>query len=77
MLCLIGEYVTDTGLVIPAISSKLRDRFMAAAEAKGITRERLVELVARTGAEIASVLLGGSRRLNPQNKHQAGIKKIY
>jgi len=65
-----GEYKTDSGLVVPAISSKLRDRFMAAAEAKGITRERLVELVARTGTEIASVLFGGSRRLNPQNRHQ-------
>jgi len=65
-----GEYKTDAGLVVPAISSKLRDRFMAAAEAKGITRERLVELVARAGTEIATVLFGGSRRLNPQNRHQ-------
>lgn len=63
-----GEYKTDTGLVVPAISHKLRERFMAAAEAKGITRERLVELVARAGTEISLQLLGGSRRLNPQNR---------
>lgn len=72
-----GEYKTDTGLVVPAISAKLRDRFMAAAEAKGISRERLVELVARAGFEIASILLGGSRRLNPQNRHQAPFCMVF
>ena len=45
-------------------------RFMAAAEAKGITRDRLIELMARTGTELAIQLLGGSRRLNPSNSHQ-------
>jgi len=72
-----GEYKTDAGLVVPAISTKLRDRFMAAAEAKGITRERLVELVARAGTEIATVLFGGSRRLNPQNRHQVPFVVIF
>ena len=43
---------------------------MAAAEAKGITRDRLIELMARTGTELAIQLLGGSRRLNPSNSHQ-------
>ena len=68
-----GEYQTDQGLLIPAISYKLRERFMAAAEAKGISRDRLIELVARTGTELASVLLGGSRRLNPGNSHQVPV----
>jgi hypothetical protein len=41
----LGEYVTDTGLVIPAIALSLRDRLMAAAEARGFSRERITELV--------------------------------
>ena len=46
---------------------------MAAAEAKGISRDRLIELVARAGTEVAVQLLGGSRRLNPQNSHQVPV----
>ena len=69
----IGEYLTDAGLMVPAISYKLRERFMAAAEAKGITRDRLIELVARTGTELSIQLLGGSRRLNPSNSHQVPL----
>ena len=68
-----GEYQTDQGLLVPAISYKLRERFMAAAEAKGISRDRLIELVARTGTELAIQLLGGSRRLNPSNSHQVPV----
>ena len=40
-----GEYVTDTGLVVPSIALSLRDRLMAAAEARGFSRERITELV--------------------------------
>ena len=40
-----GEYVTDTGLVVPAIALSLRDRLMAAAEARGFSRDRITELV--------------------------------
>ena len=69
----IGEYLTDAGLMVPAISYKLRERFMAAAEAKGITRDRLIELVARTGTELSIQLLGGCRRLNPSNSHQVPL----
>ena len=65
-----GEYSTDTGLIVPALSLKLRNRLFAAAEARGITRERLVELVARSTSEITIQLLGGSHRLNPLNSHQ-------
>lgn len=68
-----GEYQTDQGLMVPAVSYKLRERFMAAAEAKGISRDRLIELVARTGTELAIQLLGGSRRLNPSNSHQVPL----
>ena len=65
-----GEYSTDTGLVVPALSSNLRNRLFAAAEANGISRDRLVELVARSASEITIQLLGGSHRLNPLNSHQ-------
>lgn len=66
-----GEYLTDTGLVIPAASLGLRERLVAAAEARGISKERLTELVARASTELSMQLLGGSRRLNPTNSHQA------
>jgi hypothetical protein len=38
------EYATDTGLIVPAITLALRDRLMAAAEARGFSRERITEL---------------------------------
>jgi len=69
----VGEYATDAGLIVPALSYQLRERCMAAAEAKGISRDRLIELVARAGTEVAVQLLGGSRRLNPQNSHQVPV----
>jgi len=65
-----GEYSTDSGLIVPALSSNLRNRLFAAAEANGISRDRLVELVARSTSEITIQLLGGSHRLNPLNSHQ-------
>ena len=69
----VGEYATDAGLIVPALSYQLRERCMAAAEAKGISRDRLIELVARAGTEVAVQLLGGARRLNPQNSHQVPV----
>ena len=65
-----GEYSTDSGLIVPALSSNLRNRLFAAAKANGISRDRLVELVARSTSEITIQLLGGSHRLNPLNSHQ-------
>ena len=65
-----GEYSTDTGLIVPGLSSNLRNRLFAAAEANGISKERLVELVARSTSEVTIQLLGGSHRLNPLNSHQ-------
>ncbi len=66
----IGEYMTESGLIVPAISYGLRERVMAAAEARGISKERLTELVARSATEVSVQLLGGARRLNPSNLHQ-------
>ena len=65
-----GEYSTDTGLIVPALSFNLRNRLAAAAEARGISKERMVELVARSTSELTIQLVGGSHRLNPLNSHQ-------
>ena len=65
-----GEYSTDNGLVVPGIALGLRDRLMAAAEARGISRDRLVETMARCVSDMTIQMLGGSRRLNPDNSHQ-------
>ncbi|XP_017880525.1 enhancer of mRNA-decapping protein 3 isoform X2 [Ceratina calcarata] len=64
------EYVTDNGLVIPSITLNLHRQLIGAADRFGISWERRVELLGRAGAEIILQLLGGSRRLNPNNAHQ-------
>jgi len=65
-----GEYSTDNGLVVPSIALGLRERLMLAAEARGISRERMAELMARSVADMTIQMLGGARRLNPDNAHQ-------
>ncbi|CAL7936515.1 unnamed protein product [Xylocopa violacea] len=64
------EYVTDNGLIIPSITLNLHRQLIGAADRLGISWERRVELLGRAGAEIILQLLGGSRRLNPNNAHQ-------
>lgn len=64
------EYVTDNGLIIPSITLNLHRQLIGAADRFGISWERRVELLGRAGAEIILQLLGGSRRLNPNNAHQ-------
>lgn len=63
------EYVTDEGLVIPSIPRSLRSWIQQLAEYHGLTMERQNDL-ARGATEIALQLLGGSRRLTPNNQHQ-------
>jgi len=65
-----GEYSTDSGLVVPGIAPKFRDRLMLAAEARGISRERVTEMMARSVVDLTIQMLGGERRLNPDNRHQ-------
>lgn len=64
------EYVSDEGLVIPSISAELRRQLLMAAERRGLTIERQMELMGRAATEMALQLLGGSHRLNPHNSHQ-------
>jgi len=65
-----GEYSTDAGLIVPAVSLDLRSRLEVVMAAKGIGLERITEMVARAGSELALQLIGGAHRLNPENSHQ-------
>ncbi|XP_021705253.1 enhancer of mRNA-decapping protein 3 [Aedes aegypti] len=64
------EYVTDEGLVIPSIPRTTRNLIQQLAENHGLAMERQNDLLARGATEIALQLLGGSRRLTPNNQHQ-------
>lgn len=64
------EYVTDEGLVIPSIPRSTRNLIQQLAENHGLVMERQNDLLARGATEIALQLLGGSRRLTPNNQHQ-------
>jgi len=64
------QFVTDSGLMVPAISLALRERIEAAMLSHGISRERQAEMLGRAATELAIHLLGGQHRLNPSNMHQ-------
>ncbi|XP_019557086.3 enhancer of mRNA-decapping protein 3 [Aedes albopictus] len=64
------EYVTDEGLVIPSIPRSTRNLIQQLAENHGLAMERQNDLLARGATEMALQLLGGSRRLTPNNQHQ-------
>lgn len=64
------EFVTDEGLVIPSIPRSTRNLIQQLAESHGMAMERQNDLLARGATEVALQLLGGSRRLTPNNQHQ-------
>lgn len=65
------EYTTtETGIIIPSIPQSLRNRIQNLAHDHGHTMERQNDFLARGATELAMTLLGGSRRLCPQNQHQ-------
>lgn len=64
------EFCTDDGLVIPTVPLAQRDAVLAAAVARGLSWQRQYDMLARGTAEMALQLLGGARRLTPQNQHQ-------
>lgn len=59
-----GEYSTDSGLIVPALSFDLRSRLEAAMATRGVSLERVTEMVARAGTELAIQLFGGAHRYN-------------
>lgn len=65
-----GEFLTDQGLVVPAISLQLRERLQAVITNHGLTLERQAEVMGRAATELCLQLLGGGHRLNPTNMHQ-------
>ncbi|XP_059081044.1 enhancer of mRNA-decapping protein 3-like isoform X2 [Tigriopus californicus] len=71
-----GEYVTDSGLIVPAISIELRNTLEAKLKEHGISAERMTELMARSAVELAIHLFGGAHRLNPSNNHQVPLVVI-
>lgn len=64
------EFVTDSGLVVPSVSLKVRDQLLRAAEDAGLSHDRQMELIGRAASDMVIQLLGGSHRLNPRNSHQ-------
>ncbi|CAH0589951.1 unnamed protein product [Chrysodeixis includens] len=64
------DYVTDEGLVVPAVTGALRARLWAALQRLGL-RDAANVLLARAAADVALRLVGGGRRLDARNAHQA------
>lgn len=64
------EFITDLGLVVPAVSLQLRERLQAVIVNHGLGLERQAEVMGRAATELAIQLLGGQHRLNPSNLHQ-------
>lgn len=52
------EYVTDDGLIIPSITHELKRQLFSAAEKRGLSCERQIELMGRAATEMALQLLG-------------------
>lgn len=52
------EYVTDDGLIIPSVTHELRRQLFSAAERRGLSCERQIELMGRAATEMALQLLG-------------------
>lgn len=56
-----GDYVTDAGLVVPAITPRLRQHIFSLAETAGLSFARQSELIGRACTETALHLLGGNQ----------------
>lgn len=67
---LMVEFATDEGLVIPTIPLKQRQMVQFNAENGGLDMVRQRDMLAHGTAEMALMLLGGARRLTPNNQHQ-------
>ncbi|KAH9641854.1 hypothetical protein HF086_014664 [Spodoptera exigua] len=65
-----ADYVTDSGLLLPAAAPRLRARLWAGLARAGL-RPAAAALLARAAADVALRLAGGGRRLDPRNAHQA------
>jgi len=66
----IKEFYTDSGLVIPCISSKKHKEISNYAADMGISISRQLETFGLGASQMALSLLGGNNRLHPRNSHQ-------
>ncbi|XP_055844657.1 enhancer of mRNA-decapping protein 3 [Episyrphus balteatus] len=64
------DFVTDEGLIVPTIPIYVRLKIEQAAEACGLSVQRQNDILARGTTDLAILLLGGARRLTPNNCHQ-------
>jgi len=64
------EYTTDSGFIVPAISSELRKKVFAQAEMAGLSVTQRVENAGICTCQMALQLVGGERRMCPRNAHQ-------
>lgn len=65
-----SDFVTDEGLIVPTIPSYVRLKIEQSAEACGLSVQRQNDILARGTTDLAILLLGGARRLTPNNCHQ-------
>ncbi|KAM3959465.1 LOW QUALITY PROTEIN: enhancer of mRNA-decapping protein 3 [Aphomia sociella] len=63
------DYVTDDGVLVPAVLPALRRQLWDAAWRLG-AGDGALTLLARAAADVALRLVGGGRRLDPRNAHQ-------
>ncbi|GFR69554.1 enhancer of mRNA-decapping protein 3 [Elysia marginata] len=63
-------YITDSGLLVPAISQELREQLCALASEHGLSHSRQLESFCRSASDMAIHLIGGSHRIHPKNDHQ-------
>lgn len=64
------DFATDDGLIIPSIRQEHRNQIQENAEKHGLSWPRQCDMFARGTVELVLQLLGGARRLTPQNLHQ-------
>ncbi|XP_073841831.1 enhancer of mRNA-decapping protein 3 [Musca autumnalis] len=64
------DFVTDEGLIIPTIPIFVRTKIEMCAQKCGLSLQRQLDLLARGATDLAILLLGGARRLTPNNRHQ-------
>ncbi|CAK8698294.1 unnamed protein product [Clavelina lepadiformis] len=66
----VAEYYTDSGLVIPCISSSLHNKICSTAAEMGISNSRQIEAFGINASQMSLNLMGGNTRLHPRNAHQ-------
>lgn len=70
------EFVTDQGLIIPTIPHYVRAKVQKLSVDNYLTMDRQNDMLARGTTELALIMLGGARRLIPNNIHQWPIVVI-